>query len=100
MAPSWGLGAFWLSIEAPRRILRGLGGFLGGPGGLLGRLEVKLRAKMAPSWVPRGKYLDPKAKRKWMHDWEPLGVDMFMDFGSILGGNMEPSWHQNGVQHR
>ena len=36
-------------------LLRGLGGFLGGPGGFLGRLETNLRAKMAPRWnqVPR-----------------------------------------------
>ena len=36
----------------------------GGLGGLLGHLDAKLRAKMAPSWVPRGRFSDPKTKRK------------------------------------
>ena len=41
-------------------LLRGLGGFLGGPGGFLGRLERNLRAKMAPSWI-------------WEPSWGGLG---------------------------
>ena len=108
-------------------LLRGLGGLLGGPGGFLGRLETNLRAKMAPRWIweaswgglggflgrleaklrakmapswQEGGFGDPKTKRKRMQYRETLGVDIFMDFGSILGSKMEPSWHQIGIQHR
>ena len=49
----FGLG--WPLGEAPGRILRDLGG-------LLGRLEAKLRAKVAPSWDPRGSFWVPRGK--------------------------------------
>ena len=66
--------------SALRRVLGALGRILRSLGTLLGRLEAKLRAKMAPSWVPRGRFWEYKNEAKWMHYREPLGVEIFIDF--------------------
>ena len=79
-----------------------------GLGGLLGGVWEASWAVLMRNWGPRwfqvgsqkGGFWSPKTKRKWMRYWEPLGVDIFMDFGSILGSKMKPSWHQIEVQHR
>ena len=66
----------------------------------MGRLDAKLKAKMAPSWVRTGKFLGCKNEAKRDVYWEPLGVDFSMDFASILEIKMEFSWHQIRIQHR
>ena len=63
----------------------------------MGRLESQVGTKLG---FKREVFGSPETKRKWMHYWEPLGVDIFMNFGGYLEGKMEPSWHQIGVQQR
>ena len=55
---------------------------------------------MAPTWLPRwsqnGEKIDAKIDQK---------IDAFQDrflmrFGWILEGEMEASWHQDGVENR
>ena len=50
----------------------------GGLGGLLVRLESQVGSKLG---LKREVFGSPETKRKWMHYWEPLGVDIFMNFG-------------------
>ena len=69
-------------------LLRGLGGLLGGPGGFLGRLEAKLRAKMAPSWVPRGRFLGSRNEAK---------MDALL--GASWGRHFDGFWEDVGKQN-
>ena len=53
-----------------------------------------------PTWVPTwsqlGQKIDPKIDHFWDASW-----DLFLDgFLWILGAQMEPSWHQNGIKNR
>ena len=95
------LGPSWNEFESQDGSKVDLGALLGGV------WEVSwavLKRNWGPRWFQvgsqEGGFWDPKTKRKWMHYWEPLGVDIFMDFGSILASKMKPSWHQIEVQHR
>ena len=53
-----------------------------------------------PTWVPTwsqlGQKIDPKIDHFWDASWDLL-LDGFL---WILGGQMEPSWHQNGIKNR
>ena len=59
-------------------LLRGLGGFLGDPRGILGRLEANLRAKVAASWILKT-------------SWEGLG-GLLGRLEIKLRAKMDPSW--------
>ena len=49
----------------------------------------------ASSWSQNGKKIHPKINQKIDASW-----DRFLEgFWWILGGKMEPSWHQNGIKN-
>ena len=89
------LGAFWQSIEAPGRILRGLGSLLGGSGRLLGTCWSETEGQ-------DGSKLGPKR--------EVLGVRKRSENGCIIGSLLgstcswfldrfwEAIWNQVGIK--
>ena len=71
---------------------------MGGLGGLLGRLEAKLRAKMAPSWVPRGRFLGSRNEAKMVALLGASCGRYFYDFSSILVDIWKAKWSQVGIK--
>ena len=65
-----------------------------------GRFGTVWSGSWVPTWVPTwsqlGQKIDPKIDHFWDASW-----DLFLDgFLWILGAQMEPSWHQNGIKNR
>ena len=89
-------------------LLRGLGGLLGGPGGLLGRLETNLRAKMAPGWIWEASWgglggflgrLEAKLRAKMVPSWVPRrrlwgrhSYGLWINFGKQNGAKLALKW--------
>ena len=70
----------------------------------MGRLDAKLRAKMCPSWVPRGRFLGSKNEAKMDAllgaSWG-LHVDGFWeDFGKQNGIQLASNWSSTSIEHR
>ena len=104
-------------------LLRGLGGFLGGPGGFLGRLETNLRGKLAPRWIWEPSWgglegflgrLEAKLRAKMVPSWVPrrrfwgiqkrsengciIGTLLGSTFSWILDRFWEAKWNQVGIK--
>ena len=65
-----------------------------------GRFGTVWSGSWVPTWVPTwsqlGQKIDPKIDHFWDASW-----DLFLDgFLWILGAQMEPSWHPNGIKNR
>ena len=96
--------------QAKMDLLRGLGGLLEDPKGLLGRLEATLSAKLAPSsvweasWGVLGSFLgrlEAKLRAKMVPSW--IWDASWGGLGGLLGrleaklrAKMAPSWVSRG----
>ena len=94
-------GIDFLAILAPSWVLLWLLGCLRGVvGASWRRFGTVWSGSWVPTWVPTwsqlGQKIDPKIDHFWDASW-----DLFLDgFLWILGAQMEPSWHQNGIKNR
>ena len=76
----------------------------GGLGGLLGRLEAKLGAKMVPSWVPRGRFLGSKNEAKMDAlsgaSWGRHFHGFWFDYGKQNGAKLALEWSATSIELR
>ena len=100
----WAPGQVWRPLGPSWAIQRIFEGILDRLGGVLEASWAGKVANMAPTWPQVGsqvgakmdKKIHPKIDQKIDGSW-----DRFLEgFWWILGGKMEPSWHQNGIKNR
>ena len=69
----------------------------------MGRLDAKLRAKMAPSWVPRRKFLGSKNEAKMDAllgaSWGPHLHEFRKIFGKQNGTKLASNWSSTTAAH-
>ena len=87
------LRAFWIVLEAILGVLEASGGLLGG----LGPRKV---ANMAPTWLPKQSPKREKNDAKIDQNFDASWGRFLERFWWILGGKMEPSWHQKRTKNR
>ena len=75
----------------------------GGLGGLLGSLDAIRRAKMAPSWVPRGNFLESQNEAKMNAllgaSWGRHVHGFWVDFGKQNEAKLASNWSSTTIEH-
>ena len=65
-----------------------------------GRFGTVLSGSWVPTWVPKWSQLGQKIDPKIDHFLDASWNRFLRRFWWILGAQMEPSWHQNGIKNR